>query len=138
MSPPVSRTTRVLALYFLLAGGFGILLLLLGVGPQHNGFLEKSQAYKFGAYGIRLVIDCAFVLTGVLIWKQRPRAISLAVVAALVAIVYGGSDFAWGFAGGQPSSKLLIFSYAAYIVWYLCVVAFLFRSSRSTLNPTGS
>ena len=127
----MSITLRVTAIYLIISGIIGTVWPLLNIGPNHPEFEGQSFAYQLGSYARELSISLAFLISGIGLIKLKLWARKVALVALVLAFYYSGNAMAWGYAGGKPSSNVVIYSYLVCSVWY--GVWFLILYRRSTI-----
>src|SRR2546426_11528574 len=94
---------KVVAMYFLVIGLFGILWPFIGFGPSYSQFRDRSAAYKLGAYSSQILIGIAYMVAGWSIFARQSWAPGMAYLILAVATLYSANELAWGFAGGPPS-----------------------------------
>ena len=58
----LTKSIKIAAIYLILAGCAGILLPLIGIGPNHPEFQAKSFAFKAGSYARENLINILFLL----------------------------------------------------------------------------
>ena len=114
---PKSVIRFVLAAYFIVVGTLGVRSILLGTKDKYEEFKEKSGAFKFGVYFRELFFYASDVVLGAIILRQESWAKIFGIVLLVSSTVYSARGFAWGFARGKPSGRLLFLSIAGFCVW---------------------
>ena len=114
---PLSKALRIAAGYMLLSGIIGLVWPLLNLGPHHAQYEAQSFAYKLGAQFRELTINALFIIAGIGLFRRRVWARSLALGSLVLAAADGTTTFAWGFAGGPPSSRVYLFSGIVNALW---------------------
>jgi hypothetical protein len=98
-------------------GTLGVRSILLGTKDKYEEFTEKSRAFKFGVYFRELFFYASDVVLGAIILRQESWAKIFGIVLLVSSTVYSARGFAWGFAKGKPSGRLLLLSIAGFCVW---------------------
>ena len=114
---PKSVIRFVLAAYFIIVGTIGARSILLGTKEKYEEFKGKSRAFKFGVYFRELVFYVSDVILGAIILRQESWAKIFGIVLLVSGTVYSARGFAWGFARGKPSGRLLLLSIAGFCLW---------------------
>lgn len=126
---------KVVTVYFLVFGLLGLVWPLLDIGPHHPEFEAKSFAFRAGSYVRQSIQELGFLACGVGLLLGRVWARKAAVVMLVIATIYGGNQFAWGLANGQPTNSTLAISYAAVVAWNAIWIYLLLKpSSAQTLK----
>jgi len=115
-----------LAAYFMLAGMYGIRSLCTGAERPYEEFAKQSTAFKVGVY-FRETLFCVVDFTvGMLILFHVSWVKVLGIALLVASTPYSGRGFAWGFAKGPPSRKILLMSLAGFCAWngFLIYVAY--------------
>ena len=113
----LSKGIKIAAIYLIIAGGFGILWPLTGLGPHHPEFQEQSFAYKLGSYARENLINILFIISGIGIMYKQPWARKTALVFLIINAIYFANSFAWGFASGTPSPTIRLVSFLVAELW---------------------
>ena len=114
---PESVIRFVLAAYFIVIGTIGARSILVGTKEKYEEFTEKSRAFKFGVYFRELFFYVSDVILGAIILRQVSWAKVFGIVLLVSSTVYSARGFAWGFARGKPSRRLLLLSIAGFCLW---------------------
>jgi len=114
---PKSVIRFVLAVYFIIVGTIGVRSILLGTKETYEEFAGKSRAFKFGVYFRELFFYVSDVILGAIILRQESWAKIFGIVLLVSGTVYSARGFAWGFARGKPSGRLLLLSIAGFCLW---------------------
>ena len=114
---PESVIRFVLAAYFIVIGTIGARSILVGTKEKYEEFTEKSRAFKFGVYFRELFFYVSDVILGAIILRQVSWAKVFGIVLLVSSTVYSARGFAWGFARGKPSGRLLLLSIAGFCLW---------------------
>jgi len=109
---------RITAFYLLFFGFLSAIWPLLGLGPNYAEFEASSLAYKISAYGKELFVSIGFFVSGVGIFLKKAWSRVTGLWSLAIAAYLGGTTIAWGWAGGRPTSEVLVYSYIASITWY--------------------
>ena len=102
---------KIAAFYLIVSSIFGLALLVFGTSNHYAGFPTESAAYRAGNYTREATLAVAGLVVGILILRRHRRAWAHGIVVLVINGIYGGRQFAWGFADGQPTAKILIWSY---------------------------
>ena len=108
---------KIAALYLTIGGFIGLIWPILGFGPHHPEFEVQSIAYKAGSYFRNSIQELAFLVFGIGLLMRKSWARKGALILLVIATIYIGNDFAWGFAQGPPSTKVRLISYAIVTFW---------------------
>lgn len=108
---------KIAAAYLVIGGFIGLIWPLLGLGPHHPEFEAQSLAYKAGAYFRSSIQELAFLFCGIGLFMRKAWARKGALIILVIATVYVGNEFAWGFAQGRPSTEVRLMSYAIVTAW---------------------
>src|SRR3984893_6021233 len=111
------KALRVAAGYMVLVGFVGLVLPLTNLGPHYAQYEARSFAYKFGAQFREFTINTLFIVAGIGLLRRRVWALSLALGSLILAAIDGTTTFAWGVAGGPPSSRVYLFSGIVTTLW---------------------
>ena len=111
------KALRIAAAYMVLIAIFGLVLPLTNMGPQYAQYDARSFAYKLGAQLRELTINVLFIVSGIGLFRRRIWARNLALWSLVLAAIDGTTTFAWGLAGGPPSSRVYLFSGIANALW---------------------
>jgi len=114
---PKSVIRFVLAAYFIIVGTIGVRSILVGTKEKYEEFAGKSRAFKFGVYFRELFFYVSDVILGAIILRQESWAKIFGIVLLVSGTVYSARGFAWGFARGKPSRRLLLMSIAGFCLW---------------------
>jgi hypothetical protein len=125
----MNMALRITAIYLIISGAVGTIWPLLNIGPNHTDFEAQSFAYQLGSYGRELFISIAFLVSGLGLLYYKLWARKVGLVALALAFFYGGNAMAWGWAGGKPSSNIILYSYLACFFWYGTWFLVLYRPS---------
>ena len=117
MKIELTKSIKIAAIYLILAGCVGILLPLIGFGPNHAEFQAKSFAFKAGSYARENSINILFLISGIFILNKKMWARKMALVILVISAIYAANSFAWGFSTGAPSSTVRL---VALLVLSLC------------------
>ena len=109
---------KIAAGYLLISGLVGLAWPFLNLGLHHSEFQAQSFAFKVGAYVRQNLIELAFVVSAVGIFMYKAWARKAALVTLVIATIYDGSAFAWGFVQGKPGVQVQIISYAIISAWH--------------------
>ena len=120
---------RITAIYLIISGVIGTIWLLLNIDPHHRGFEAQSLAYQLGSYGRELFISIGFFVSGIGLLNYKLWARKVGLVTLALAFFYGGNAMAWGWTGGKPTSKIIVYSYLICFVWYGIWFLVLYRQS---------
>ena len=104
--------------YLLIGGLIGAVWPLLNLGPNYPEFQAQSLAYQIGSYARELLISLAFIISSLGLIKYQLWARKVGLFALFFAFLYGGNAIAWGWAGGKPSSNIILYSYVVSFIWY--------------------
>jgi hypothetical protein len=125
---PFSRSAlEIAAGYIFILGIIGLALPWLGLSPNHREFREQSLASRLGAQTRELILSAASVVAGIGLFLHHAWARKLALGLLLVGTVYAANAFAWGFSGGQPTPRVLLFSRIAVASWNGLWFYFIYR-----------
>ncbi len=120
---------RITIVYLIIFGFVGVIWPLLNIGSHYTEFDIQSLSYNVGAYGRELFISIAFLISGIGLLKYRLWARKVGLVALGLAFFYGGNTIAWGWAGGKPTSYIIMYSYLVSFIWYGIWFLILYRNS---------
>ena len=126
---------KIAATYLVIGGLIGLIWPLTGLGPHHPEFEAQSLAYKAGAYFRSSVQELVFLVCGIGLFMRKAWARKWALIILVIATVYMGNEFAWGFAHGRPSTDVRVMSYAIVTAWNAIWFYLIYRqSSAEALN----
>ncbi len=108
---------RLAAMYLIATALFGIVVSIFGLGPHHPEFEAQPLPFRLGKYAREYTFILLYIVAGIYILRGRSWARKLAIGALAVGIFYGAHEFAWGFAVGQPSARILLISYGVVAAW---------------------
>ena len=117
ISQKLPLSLKVAAAYLIIGGFIGLIWPLLGLGPHHTEFEAQSLVYKVGAYFRSSIQEVAFFVCGVGLFMRKTWARKSALIVLVIATIYVGNEFAWGFAQGRPSTEVQLISYAIVAAW---------------------
>jgi hypothetical protein len=113
----LTKSIKIAAIYLILAGCVGILLPLIGFGPNHPEFQAKSFAFKAGSYARENSINILFLISGIFILNKKMWARKLALVILVTSAIYAANSFAWGFSNGPPAPAIRAISLLILGLW---------------------
>jgi len=113
----LTKGLKIAAIYLVIAGGIGLLWPLTGLGAHHQEFQAKSVAYKIGVYSRESTMNILFLISGIGLLNKKIWARKMALIILIVAAIYTANDFAWGVAGGRPSSTVKLLAYLMVALW---------------------
>ncbi len=113
----LTKEAKVAAIYFIIAGGIGILWPLTGLGPHHPEFQAMSFAYKLGSYARENIINILFLISGIGLLNKKVWARKMAMVILVASTIYSANSFAWGFAKGMPTLSIRLISFLVVGLW---------------------
>jgi hypothetical protein len=114
---PFSKALRIAAGYMLLSGAIGLVWPLLNLGPNYPQYQAQSSAYRLGAEIRELTISAAYLVAGIGLFQRRAWARKLALGSLVIATIDTTTTFAWGVAGGPPSSRVYLFAGIVVASW---------------------
>ena len=114
-------TLQIAAAYLFAIGIAGVLWPLLRIGPNDPEYRAQSLAFRMGAHTRELTLSAASVVAGGGLFWHHSWARKLALVLLLIGTIYHAEAFAWGFSmgfsGGQPTSRVRLFSRVSAAAW---------------------
>lgn len=122
---------KIAAAYLVISGFIGLIWPLTGLGPYHPEFEAQSLAYKAGVYFRSSVQELAFLVCGIGLFMHKAWARKGALIILVIATIYEGNEFAWGFAHGHPSTNVLLMSYAIVMAWNSIWFYLIYRKSSA-------
>ena len=122
---------KIAASYLVISGFVGLIWPLLGLGPHYADFEAQSAAYKVGAYFRTSVQELAFLVCGIGLFMRKAWARKGALIVLVIATIYVGNEFAWGFAQGRPSTEIRLMSYAIVTAWYAIWFYLIYKPSSA-------
>ena len=126
---------KVAAFYMIVVGLIGLTFPFIADTSQYPEFAAQSLAYKVGAYAREVTLSAVFVVCGSGLLLAKPWARTLGMVVLVIASYFNGIQFAWGLAGGPPTTKILAISYSVVIVWNGLWLFLIYRyGARSEAN----
>jgi len=114
-SIPVSL--KLAAGYLIFAGALGLVWPLFGLGPSHAAFESKPALYQLGAHTRDFLLNIGYMVAGAGLFARLSWAPLTALGLLAISTFFTGSEFAWGFAGEEPSSETLVASVAVVGSW---------------------
>jgi hypothetical protein len=126
MDAQLATTTKTAAVYLMIAGITSMALLFR---RQTAEFLAQSAARRAGHYTREVMLDLAFVISGVAVLGHREWGRYSAVVLLVIGTFYSAFAFARGFAGGTPAPKVLVPAFIVVGAWNALWVYLPFRSA---------
>jgi len=90
-----------------------------------------SLGYTLGYFMKGPLLGILFLYSAYLLSKKQVTGRKLAVVCLLFAALTDIHSFAWGFAGGAPSSNVLLISGAIFLSWSAIWFYLLFKKTTS-------
>lgn len=124
---------KIAATYLAIVGFIGLIWPLLGLGPHHLEFETQSLAYKAGAYFRSSIQELAFLVCGIGLFMRKAWARKGALIILVIATVYVGNEFAWGFAQGRPSAEVRLMSYGIITAWNAIWFYLIYKSSSAEI-----
>ena len=113
----LTKGIKIAAIYIIVAGGFGILLPLTGLGPHHPEFQAKSFAYKLGTYTRENVMNILFLISGIFILYKKAWARKMALAILVISAIYSANSVAWSLAKGSPPWSIRLISFLVIGLW---------------------
>jgi hypothetical protein len=110
-------TLLVPAGYMVVTGIAGLVWPLFHLGPSHAEFREQSLAFRAGARTRELILSAASIVAGIALFWHHSWARTLALGLLLIETFYYSNAFAWGFSGGQPTRRVILFSRVVVAGW---------------------
>ncbi len=106
-----------LAVYFLLAGMYGVRSLFIGPKEKYEEFAGQNTAFKIGVY-FREYLFCVldFVVGGLILFHVSWGKV-LGIALLVASTPYSARGFAWGFSKGKPSGPVFLISLACFCLW---------------------
>ena len=108
---------KVAAVYLVIAGVLGLVVPILLFGDQQPEFESQSFAYKAGAFFREGVQSIAFIVCGAGLFLGKSWARIWALIVLAYSTIYLANQFAWGYAGGPPTTNIRFLTYAVFIAW---------------------
>ncbi len=121
--------------YLIISGVVGLIWPLTGLGPHHAEYISKSAAYKMGASTKEIILNALLIISGIGLLYRKTWAQKMAFMSLILGIIYGGNDFAWGMAKGQPSTKIYLVSLAIVSLWSAIWFYLIFKKSSKAVFP---
>lgn len=106
-----------LAVYFMLAGMYGVRSLFLGAKEQYEEFAGQSAAFKVGVYSREFLFCVLDFVVGALILFQVSWGKVLGIALLLASTPYSARGFGWGYSKGKPSREMFLISLAGFCLW---------------------
>ncbi len=114
----MNTALRIAAIYLIIAGVIGTTWALLNTNLNPAGVEGQSLWYHLKPYARELSIFLAFIISGAGLLKYKLWARKVGLVALGLAFFYFGNAMAWTWAGGKPTTEIIIYSYALSFIWF--------------------
>ncbi len=106
-----------LAVYFLLAGIYGVRSLFTGGRKHYEEFAGQDTAFKVGVYFREYLFRVLDIVVGMLILFHVSWGKVLGIALLVASSPYSAREFAWGYSKGKPSGKIFLISLAGFCLW---------------------
>lgn len=121
---------KITAIYLTIAGLAGLVITIANLGPQFPEFSAKSISYQLGSYSREIIICLIFIVSGVGLLLRRLWARKMALIVIVIATFYTTNSFAWGLAGGKPSTSILFISFLVVGLWNTIWFILIYRKTN--------